>query len=520
MLLWVRAIKQHYGPGTEFLDVTHSVGMAAWFALHALQPEQIRVPIAPPEDTSPFAKVVGLQTFMRHTLFKGPGALYAIDAIAGSSHKDLAHGMLFDLALAPPQFSSSARIRAQQACLVFANRTVDGGDLASFVVPGTPLQIRWPLDGCPELRWPTNQVFPAPREDDWYARFVSIPLAPNLEASQSETVLDHPIKLTLYIPQGAGEAEDMAHVQDLLERFRMPAPPLLYPKLAGMKLPAWRGLENATRLYLEGPILQTRPPLTMTNIAMLASGLTATTAAVDYVTGEQAGDVSLENVYMEVSVLDEPYWEAFNRERPAISIVRALWLVRDGDRFTLTRFMQDIATDDQLVFGPAEIVFDRKTESYRGRGAAKGAPWRPLAHPELHQLDYYFAIALGLVRSLCPVWKASAWPSLIIPDGKRMTTVVALEWAGGEILSLRGLSGPISSYYALRKWGTDEPFYGVVEPGSPAFGELVEVGGRQFAKMRPSEISKAFASALKTRAGTAPALPSRRAMRSDLSRRL
>jgi FRG domain len=291
-LLWVRAIKQHYGPGTEFLDVTHSVGIAAWFALHALQPEQIRTNIAPPEDTSPFAKVIGRQTFMRHTLFKGPAVLYAIDAIAGGlakdlapamlfGAKDLAHGMLFDLALAPPQFSSSARIRAQQACLVYANRGVDGGDLASFIVPGTPLQIAWPLEDCPEVRWPTNRVLPAPREDDWYARFIAIPLAPHLEASQTETVLDHPIKLTLYIPQGGGEAEDGGHFQDLIGRFRIPEPPLLYPKLVDLDLPVWQGLADATRFYLEGPILSTRPPLTETNIPMLASGLTATAPAVD-----------------------------------------------------------------------------------------------------------------------------------------------------------------------------------------------------------------------------------------------
>jgi hypothetical protein len=380
-------------------------------------------------------------------------------------------------------------------------------------VPGTPLQIAWPLDGCPEVWWPTNRVFPAPREDDWYARFVAIPLAPNLEASQTETVLDHPIKLTLYIPQGAGETEDNAHVQDLIERFRIPAPPLLHPTLTDLNVPALRGLADATWLYLEGPILSTRPLLTETNIPMLASGLTATAPAADYVTGEPAGVVTLENVFIEISALDEPYWEAFNRERPAISIIRGLWLVRDGDRFTLTTFMRDIATDDQIVLGPTEIVFDRKTDSYRARGAAKGAPWRPLQHRELPNLDYNFAIALSLVRSLCPVWKPGSWPLLTIdPGGKNSTSLVALEWALGEILSLRGLSGPISSYHALRQWGTDEPFYGVVGDRSPALGGIVQFSGQTFAEMRPSEISKRFASTLKTREGTVPPLPSRLGM--------
>jgi hypothetical protein len=43
-------------------------------------------------------------------------------------------------------------------------------------------------------------------------------------------------------------------------------------------------------------------------------------------------------------------------------------------------------------------------------------------------------------------------------------------------------------------------------------GEVVQVSGRPYAKMRLSEISKRFASALKTREGKTPSLPSGRAM--------
>src|ERR1700741_63435 len=31
---WYYAIVQHYGPGTHLLDVTHSLDVALWFALH------------------------------------------------------------------------------------------------------------------------------------------------------------------------------------------------------------------------------------------------------------------------------------------------------------------------------------------------------------------------------------------------------------------------------------------------------------------------------------------------------
>src|SRR6202011_4859051 len=32
--LWFHALAQHYGPGSDFLDVTHSLEIALWFALN------------------------------------------------------------------------------------------------------------------------------------------------------------------------------------------------------------------------------------------------------------------------------------------------------------------------------------------------------------------------------------------------------------------------------------------------------------------------------------------------------
>jgi hypothetical protein len=254
-------------------------------------------------------------------------------------------------------------------------------------------------------------------------------------------------------------------------------------------------------------------PLTETNIPMLAFGLAETAPVADYVTGEPAGDVSLENVFIEISALDEPCWEAFERERPAISIVRGLWLVRDGDRFTLTTFMHDIATNDHYIIGPVEVVFDRTTASYSARGAGPEARWRPLG--ELPRLEDNFAAALGLVRSLCPVWKPGASPLVTIdPYGKNRTSSVALEWALGEILSLRSLGGPISSYHALRQWGTDMPFYGLVEPYCLAHGVCCSSRVGRSGQMSPSEILNRFASMLAEREGTVPALPGWRALRS------
>jgi len=76
-LVWLNAVKQHYGPGTEFLDVTHSPGIAAWFALHRMAPIETQVVYGPPGPFNPRTDVVGAHTFMRYVPFiEAPGYVY------------------------------------------------------------------------------------------------------------------------------------------------------------------------------------------------------------------------------------------------------------------------------------------------------------------------------------------------------------------------------------------------------------------------------------------------------------
>ena len=46
---------------------------------------------------------------------------------------------------------------------------------------------------------------PAGADDDWYARFVALPLAPDLDRSAEQTVFHHPIPVTLYMPSGSDD---------------------------------------------------------------------------------------------------------------------------------------------------------------------------------------------------------------------------------------------------------------------------------------------------------------------------
>jgi tetratricopeptide (TPR) repeat protein len=513
ILLWVEAIKQHYGPGTAFLDVTHSLGIAAWFALHQLEWVESQAVYGPPGPYDPRTDSIGLHMFGRHLPFEGDAAfLYVMDARSGTAAHERAHGTLFDLALAPSAFSSSARIRAQEACLIFASADVDGGDLKSLFVPGTPFRIARPLEGCPQVNWSTNQLFPPASEDDWYARFVAVPLVPNLRRSQAHTVFDHPIAVTLYVPDGAGEVEDRALLDDLSYRFVVPRPPLFYADLATSSQ-AWlhgqlaEAFADATPLLLEGPMMTVLPPIERINSGLLLTGLADSAPVADFVSGKPAGEVTLNNVFIEVSALDAAGWETAESESTAVEVIRGIWLVRENDAFRLMVFVRG---QSDYTIGPVEIAFDGASSSYLLRGGAPGARWLPLRDFDL--IERAFIKALTFVRALSPCWKLSASAQLEVGQaGGRHRSFARCEWALGEILSLRRLKGPVGFYYALRQWGRDEPFYGDVRLESPATEGGLTAEGQPFARIRADELLESVATELARR--PPPALPSRRAVR-------
>ena len=226
--LWAHAIKQHYGPGTQFLDVTHSLAVAAWFALHQLGFTETRHIYGLPGGPDPGDVRVAHRIAWHRPWAIEPGVLYAFDVTPGIGSSDLRHGVMFDLSLAPGSFSSSARVRAQQACLLHGDGDHDGGDLSRWIVPGTPLLIGWPLTGCPNLHARTGALFPPVEEDDWYSRFVSLPLTPSLVRSTDSTVFEHAVDVTLYDSGRPESPTEIRPVGGLYDRIVVSRPALLF----------------------------------------------------------------------------------------------------------------------------------------------------------------------------------------------------------------------------------------------------------------------------------------------------
>lgn len=501
-LLWVRAIKQHYGPGTEFLDVTHSPGVAAWFALHDTQIVTVRAAYGPPGPFNPHTDVYGEHDFVKHVAHRAvPGWLYVFDAIDGTGAGDLEHGTVFDLALAPEVFSSSTRIRAQQACLLHADREVDGGDLSAFYVPGTPLRIGWPLEGCAEVGWTTNDLFPPAPEDAWYAKFVAVPLAPDLPRSTERTVYAHPINVTLYLPQGTDRSDDERLLEDLTYRFVTQHPPLLFATLleeaattpAGDQQEAAlaAALGQATALLLEGPMMSTIAPVSKLNRGLLATSLADAAPCRDLVAGSSAGTADLTNVFVELSALDSSGWELAGHAEGEW-VLRGLWLRREGGKFSFA-FWADGSGHALRRAGPVAIAhLASGTWAFIPDTAPPGSAGTPLE--DIPELERAFVKALSLVRSLGPRWKLSASAQYEMDDGgDRMVSFANVEWALGEIVRLDGLAEPLARYHVLRQWGTDEPYYGGARPDSPAIGGALRVHGEPYALVDPSELLQAAA---------------------------
>lgn len=161
----VQAVAQHYGPGSRFLDVTYSLEVALWFALHVS--EQFDAVMVPSDPSRLLFEpdLIKYQTCTRHHPCE-TGWLCIFDVPQWDREMLPPHGALIDLRAkdAPQVLASSERIRVQQACLLAADPNVNGGDLASFYAC-PPIPVARPMVGVSRLDMPTDEMFPGPSRD-------------------------------------------------------------------------------------------------------------------------------------------------------------------------------------------------------------------------------------------------------------------------------------------------------------------------------------------------------------------
>jgi hypothetical protein len=417
--IWLEAVAQHYGSGSQYLDVSYNVESAAWFALHPGEWTTEHSVLGPPGPPSPY-DLPGETKWLKYTAATGPGFVYAFDVEVwdgkSSSPPDLA---LVDLSLGPQPFRTP-RMLAQEGCLIRTG-TTDHYDLRQHRVAGTPIEIAAPLAGSAFAGRTVEEMFPAPDRDPWYRRFLSIPMMPEVDTESHRVVLQRPLPVTLY----RGESEAYNSAIGATETFLYPA--LLHRALQqraeepGAAADQWWravAITEATPIVLEAALLHAFPPAEsdLWNHELLLADSNDTAPVYskpDEPAGEQAG---LRNVLFQFSLLEEIFWERAEQPGVHTTLRRGLWMARHGEEWVAVLLCQDFPGTQVKGWAPALIRLDPVRRRLIFKPAGTAMEWTELGG--VPELGKPVILALHLLRALSPAWKPEATPRLVTSSGK------------------------------------------------------------------------------------------------------
>ena len=460
--LWLEAIAQHYGNGSSYLDVTHSIESAAWFALHQgkFVTERRAVDNA---TTGSLAKASYEEKWLEYVPATEPGFIYAFDVddwdgTAGAP-PPLA---LVDLSRAPAPFHTP-RMAAQLGCVIRTLDT-DGYDFKCHCVSLPPIPVAWPLSGSEFVERSVEQIFPAPSIDQWYSRLLNIPMAPDVDEDSGTIIFRRALPVTLYRAKSDSYNEELLHSERFLD------PPLLHERLQkdasrvqASDLPKDEHLRTtamteALPIVLEAPLLRIFPQAdsTLWNHELLISDVFDPVPT--YLAGQKnatGNEVPTTNVVIQFSALEETDWGAITSAR---RLVRGLWMARQGEEIAAALVTQNLP-QTQIECEPT-ILFryapNLRRLIYRHPEVKS---WRLLSSlPETAKCIF---VALYLLRCLCPRWKVEATPlRFVIGDPiPGIETNFFYPSVLADEARLRRVKGPaaVADWFALRN-RTDDSF--------------------------------------------------------------
>jgi hypothetical protein len=414
LLLWVRAIGQHYGPGSEFLDVTRSLDIALWFALHEWEiVERIGI-MGPRGPIDPKTDVPTISSWLKcKTTKQKVGWIYVFDVPEWSPESRISpkHGDLVDVLKGPPVFASR-RISVQNACLLCSDARADEGNLSSFY-SCRPICVLASIAGAPRLHDKVETLFPLPDVDPWYARLLAIPHVLRVRTKPDIGLyFSRPLDIKLYVPS------DLNSLKKLVKYDVGLNPPLLYPDLLAhdeheqqikVGLISKARLTNATPILLEAPIMFSTPPSDsdLWNAEVLTSDLDSTVDAIDLVSGESLGPVRIDNAFIEFSALESPVVD-LDGEEWKIERIRGIWLVRKRNEIFVTPFVYS-PTKGTWSAGPLVADYDATTRNIEFRIMPSGKTLE-LSKELLSRMRKWTFASLMVLRDLGSRLKALSYP--------------------------------------------------------------------------------------------------------------
>jgi hypothetical protein len=473
--VWLQALAQHYGAGSNYLDVTHDLGIAVWFAFHTSKLAKLETIVGPVDETgSDFTLAT---TWVRLLPSEGPAHVYVFELKPWQREGIPDAGEVVDLQHAPELFQSR-RIKAQSGCLIFADEDEDLKTRAShhFVLEGGFAE-------SPYASWSLEHIFPAPAEDVWYARFLELPflLTPEGNTAGGEPSLQQSLPITLYL-----SSRDAPYVSDIRARFKHLQPALVHPLLSnGEPAPGgwWseRALADAAPIVVEGPQISAHPPVEYPswNHELLLSDWIDEVDTFDLQTNAAAGRTGLTNVLIEFSPLEEVDW---NEAGAGGYLLRALWFLRNTTgELAAFFFLQDYPWSRFTRAGPILLrLGDHRRLEYRAPDDSRS--WADIA--KLERFGKAIVSGLVLLRDCSPIPKAAAYPQWEF--GSEGGRTIYLPVSAGAVRLYRASGNKTARPWYVPRHPTGEPF----TTAHPNVGTLkLEIPG-SFADVTAAELQR------------------------------
>ena len=410
-------------PALRTLDV------ALWFALNSIQriKTQHVFGAAGPIDSEndKFATASALH----YTENMEGGWLYIFDVPLWTTENKLSHGSLVDCAYAPNEIRKSARITAQQACLIYADHKLDDGDLSSFLAVD-PIEVARPMTGWHMASISMDELFPPPKIDQWYDRLISVPWTRQINPD-TKLAEPRPMPVSLYVSNSVDAMKDVANrlilapnyyvLPDFMQKFDQ-----LPSEIA--QLFEEYPLSQATCIQLHDPMFLVTYGVDshLWNPGLLTRNIADRIDVVDAQSGDLSGTANLRSVLVEMSPLEYPWWHEVENGETQRHTLKALWLVRRAKDFLVTFVYQDVpGPADIEPDGPYIVRLDHDSNRFVYRGPRDDPQsWTSFLNFPNKTKNLY--VVLDLLRELTPEVKARAFPFL---SGERREggTKLALE---------------------------------------------------------------------------------------------
>jgi hypothetical protein len=273
--------------------------------------------------------------------------------------------------------------------------------------------------------------------------------------------LGRPLEVTCY------RYDSPKQIDEITDRTKFITPSPVYPvvskilsgKAASMDSCDFH-LKDATRILMETPILGwfLTYESGMWNQDVLNGERSEVVEIFDRTACSRSEPVSLTNVFIEFSPLENTDWHRLRQLDSDVQPLRALWLVSQENRFRLHLFPQKVNAQEAPLHaaGPFEYVFDGRS----------GVFWRRNPGATAHQKanwdttsDKAFFVALTILRFLSPTVKIDPAPikQTICDDGTHVITI-PIRQASARLMRVMEAKSD-RHWYVPRDVQTNEPFF-------------------------------------------------------------